>query len=50
MAQLVRLLKCLTGQKPYDDKETALAFDFNGDGKLTAVDATLLKRILMTQK
>ncbi|MBR5370669.1 MAG: glycoside hydrolase family 9 protein, partial [Oscillospiraceae bacterium] len=30
VAQLVRLLKCLTGARPYDDKETALAFDFNG--------------------
>ena len=50
VAQLVRLIRCLTGDKPYDNKETALAFDFDGDGKLTAIDATLLKRILLKQK
>ncbi|MBR3448810.1 MAG: glycoside hydrolase family 9 protein [Oscillospiraceae bacterium] len=49
VAQLTRLMKHLTAQKPFEDAETAALFDFSGDGKLDAKDATCLKRLILAQ-
>lgn len=47
-AHLKRLYQMLRGEKPFEDQETAARFDFNDDGKVNGVDATLLKRILLS--
>ena len=47
VAQLTRLMKHLTAQKPFEDAETAALFDFNGDSVLDSKDATCLKRLIL---
>ena len=49
MAHLTRLIKYLLNIQPFDSAESAMLFDFSGDGKINAKDATVLKRILLTQ-
>ena len=49
-AQVERLMKALLNIRPFESKETAMQFDFNGDGNLDARDATLLKRMILKQK
>ena len=48
-AHLDRLLQCVLTKKTFDDKETAMQFDFNADGNLDSRDVTLLKRIIAAQ-
>ena len=45
--QLDRLMKALLNIRPFESKETAMQFDFNGDSHLDARDATLLKRLIL---
>ncbi|MBQ5334326.1 MAG: glycoside hydrolase family 9 protein [Oscillospiraceae bacterium] len=49
-AQVERLMKALLNIRPFESKETAMQFDFNGDGNLDARDATLLKRMILKKK
>ena len=49
VAQLTRLIKHLTNEKPIEDAKTAELFDFSGDGVLDSKDATCLKRLILAQ-
>ncbi|MCQ2468757.1 MAG: glycoside hydrolase family 9 protein [Ruminococcus sp.] len=49
MAQLVRLIRAVTSEKPFEDAQTADLFDFYPDKIIDIKDVTMLKRILLKQ-
>lgn len=47
MAQLVRLIRAVTSEKPFADAKTAELFDFYPDQIIDVRDITMLKRLLL---
>ena len=50
VAQLTRLIQHLTTEKPFENDTIAALFDFNEDEKIDVRDASILKKLILTQE